>query len=212
VNRVLKITVLFEVILGAMLVYSVVNAVSYWAFTALFSMLLMTVPAVLSAKSIIQLPWPMVVSIGLAFTLHGLGLVTEWYDTSYWWDKLTHLVSGVVIASLVAVELLLLDQRTGSIYIPPVWYLFLVPIAILTLEALWEMVEFFVDQALQTGMQHSLMDTANDIATNFFSGLIGGLGTMIYLRRHPVDELITNLHAEKLIQWFVVKFGEPDKL
>ncbi len=208
----MRITVAFEVLLGTMLVLSIWEAVTYWAFTAFFSMLLMPVPAILAVKNVIQLPWPMVVSIGLALVLHNLGLVTDLYNTSFWWDKLTHLVSGVVIASLVAVELILLDQRTDSIYIPPIWYLFLVPIAILTLESIWEMVEFFVDQMLHTGMQHGLVDTVNDVATNLLSGLIGGVGVMYYLRSHSVDEFITNLRAEKLINWFFVRFGEPGKL
>lgn len=211
-NRMTRITVAFEVLLGTMLVLSIWEAVTYWAFTAFFSMLLMPVPALLAVKNVIQLPWPMVVSIGLALVLHNLGLVTDLYNTSFWWDKLTHLVSGVVIASLVAVELILLDQRTDSIYIPPIWYLFLVPIAILTLESIWEMVEFFVDQMLHTGMQHGLVDTVNDVATNLLSGLIGGVGVMYYLRSHSVDEFITNLRAEKLINWFFVRFGEPGKL
>ncbi len=211
-RKMVAITVFFEVILIAMLVYSIAEGVSYWAFTAFFSVLLMTVPYVLAAKEVIHLPWPLVVSIGLAFTLHSAGLITYWYDTSFWWDKITHLVSGVVIASLAAIELLLLDQRTESIYIPPAWYLFLVPLAILTLEIIWEIVEFFADVLLQVGMQHSLADTVNDIVTNLLSGLIGGLGVMYYLRRHPMDELIANLRAEKLIQWFVVRFGEPDQV
>lgn len=211
-RKMLAVTVFFEVVLIAMLVYSIVEGVSYWAFTAFFSVLLMTVPYLLAAKEVIHLPWPLVVSIGLAFTLHSVGLVTHWYDTSFWWDKLTHLVSGVVIASLAAIELMLLDQRTESIYIPPVWYIFLVPLAILTLEVIWEVLEFFADLFLQVGMQHSLADTVNDILTNLLSGLIGGLGATYYLRRHSADELISNLRAEKLVRWFVVRFGEPDRL
>jgi hypothetical protein len=211
-NRIISITLFFEALLVAMLVFSIMEMVAYWAFTAFFSILLMAVPAILSIKNIIQLPWPIVVSIGLAFTLHGLGLVTYWYDTTFWWDKITHLISGVVIASLAAIELLLLDQRTESIYIPPAWYLFLLPIAILTLEAAWEILEYSVDLLLQTGMQHSLADTANDVVTNLVSGLIGGLGVVYYLRKLPADELIANLRADKLIQWFVVRFGEPDQL
>lgn len=210
-KRILTITIFFEVLLAGFLAFSVMEMVSYWAFTALFSLLLMPVPALLSARDVIQLPWPVVVSIGLALVLHNMGLVTQWYNTTFWWDKLTHLVSGLVIASLVAIELMLLDQRTKSIYIPPVWYLFLVPIAILTLEAIWEMLEYIVDMLLQVGMQHSLADTANDILVNLISGLAGGLGAMYYLRRHPADELIAGMHAEKLVQWFVVRFGEPDR-
>lgn len=210
-KRIIAITIFFEVLLAGFLAYSIMEAASYWAFTALFSALLMPVPALLSARDVIRLPWPMVTSIGLALVLHNIGLVTYWYDTTFWWDKLTHLVSGLVISSLVAVELMLLDQRTVSIYIPPIWYLFLVPIAILTLEAIWEMLEYLVDQLLQVGMQHSLADTANDILVNLISGVAGGLGAMYYLHRHPAEELIAELHAEKLVRWFVVRFGEPDR-
>jgi hypothetical protein len=212
VKRIVAITMFFEVLLIAMMAYSIMEMVSYWAFTAFFSVLLMPVPALLAAKDVIKLPWPIVVSIGLALVLHNLGLVTYWYDTSFWWDKLTHLMSGVVIAALVAIELILLDQLTESIYIPPIWYLFLVLIAILTLEAVWEMLEFMVDMLLQLQMQHSLVDTANDVITNLASGLIGGVGVVYYLKRHSADELIANLHAEKLVQWFVVRFGEPDQV
>ncbi|MDW5562343.1 MAG: hypothetical protein SA339_03880 [Methanomassiliicoccus sp.] len=211
-KQVVWITAIFEFFLAVMLVISIGEGVSYWAFTAFFSILLMAVPILLSSKNIIQLPWPIVMSIGLAFALHNLGLVTNWYDTTFWWDKITHLVSGVVIASLVAIEMLLLDQRTESIYIPPIWYIFLVPIAILTLEALWEIVEFSADSLTQVGMQHSLGDTANDIVTNLLSGLIGGLGVFYYLRRHSADEFLSNLRADKLVKWFVVRFGEPGKL
>jgi hypothetical protein len=100
-SRIARITLIFEVLLAVALAMSIADMVIYWIATAIFSMLLMTVPMILSVKNIIQLPWPMVVSIGLAFLLHNMGLVTHMYDNTFWWDKLTHLVSGVVIASLV---------------------------------------------------------------------------------------------------------------
>jgi hypothetical protein len=88
----------------------------------------------------------------------------------------------------------------------------IIPIAILTLEGIWEIMEYIIDAFLGTGMQHSLTDTVNDIVTNLASGIVGGIGVFLYLRRRSVDEFVSSLEAERLERWFVRGFGRGSRL
>ncbi len=205
------ITVMTEAILLTMLLFSISQWRTYWISTLILSQLLMLLPLALEAKKVILLPWPIVLGAALSLLLHGLGLLTEWYDTVFWWDKVTHMTSGVVLSTLVAIEVLLLDLRTESIRIPSIWYLFIIPIAILTLEGIWEILEYTIDVLLGTGMQHSLTDTVNDVVTNLISGFVGGIGVVLYLRRRSVDEFVASLEAARLERWFVRVFGRGSR-
>ncbi|MCE5296196.1 MAG: hypothetical protein LLG16_03720 [Euryarchaeota archaeon] len=207
----LTITVIFSTALIGLLIFSLIQGDVYGAATELVCLLLLWVPTILATKDYIQMPWPIVLGIALALFLHSMGLVTDWYNTTFVWDKITHLVSGVILGSLVAIELLFLDRRTESIEIPTIWFVFLITIMILTMEAAWEIVEFTFDHALGTNMQHSLVDTVNDVLTNAISGIVAGLGVVYYLSRSSAEEFLSNLRAEKMIQWFAVRFGRQTR-
>lgn len=208
----LQTTVIFSLTFVAMIVFSIARGDGYGAITELCCLLLLWVPMVLAIKDVIHLPWPMIFCIGLALFLHSLGLVTNWYNTTFVWDKITHLTSGIVIGLLVAIELLIMDRRTKSIDIPIVWYLLLITISVLSLEGIWEMMEYTFDLTLGTHMQHSMMDTANDIVSNAISGIVAGGGVVFYLSRSSVDDFISNLRADKLIDWITVRFGKQAHL
>jgi len=211
-RQTMAITIITEAILLSMLLYSIFQWRTYWISTLVLSQVLMLVPLALEARKVILLPWPVVLGAALSLLLHGLGLVTEWYYTVFWWDKLTHMTSGVVLSTLVAIEVLLLDLRTESIKIPSIWYLMIIPIAILTLEGIWEILEYIIDVVLGTGMQHGLTDTVNDIVSNLISGIVGGIGVFLYLRRRSVDEFVSSLEAERLERWFVRGVGRGSRL
>ena len=210
-RQTMAITVITDAILLAMLLFSISQWRTYWISTLLLSLMLMLIPLFLEAKKVILLPWPIVLGAAISLLLHGLGLITEWYDTVFWWDKVTHMSSGIVLSALVAIEILLLDLHTESIKIPSIWYLLIIPIAILTLEGIWEILEYSIDVLLGTGMQHSLTDTVNDITTNLISGIVGGIGVVMYLRRRSVDEFAASLEADRLNQWFMSGFGRGSR-
>jgi hypothetical protein len=180
------------------LAVSFTNGYDYW--TGIISLILLWVPIILARKGIIELPWPIVLGIGLALFIHNLGLVTNWYGTTFWWDKMTHLTSGIVIASLVAIVLLLIPKHFLCNHIPLKWFPFLVFISILALEALWEIMEFSMDQILGTHMQFGLLDTVNDITSNAISGIIAGMGAFLYLRHNSIDAFLENLKVENTIE------------
>jgi hypothetical protein len=206
-KKTLLITLLFTILLLAMMSYSIMDGDVYGVVTAVACIALLWVPATLEQMDIITHPWPIVMSAGIALSLHCLGLVTDWYNTTFVWDKITHLFSGIVLGSLVAVQLMIMDRQIKTVAIPPAWFLFLITASILTLESVWEIIEFSFDQLIGTSMQHSLVDTVNDVITNTISGIVAGLGVIYGLRKYTADEFVETLHAEKLVRWFKGRFG-----
>jgi FlaA1/EpsC-like NDP-sugar epimerase len=191
------ITVVFSLALLAMVFVSLSNGYNYW--TELISMALLGVPLILAKARIIELAWPVVLLICSAFFMHNIGLVTNWYAMTYWWDKLTHILSGMVIASLTVIVLLLIPKYFPGNNIPLRWFPFFIFISIVALEAFWEIIEFTCDNSLGTHMQYGLSDTANDIATNAVSGLATGIVAAVYLGRHSTDRFLEELKVEGTI-------------
>jgi len=208
----LVISSFFTFVILSMLAYSVSNGDWYGCGNDIACILLMWTPAYLEKKEWITHPWPMVLVAGLALSLHCLGLATDWYNTTFVWDKVTHLVSGLMVGGFIAIQLIIMDRQTESVDIPAVWFLFLIAIFVLSMEGIWEMLEFSFDQVLGTHMQHSLGDTANDILTNTISGIVAGTVVMYSMRRMSVDEFVDGLNAEKLIGWENRNLRSGDRL
>jgi hypothetical protein len=131
--------------------------------------------------------------------MHNIGLVTNWYAMTYWWDKLTHIISGMVIASLAVIVLLLVPKYFPYNNIPLRWFPFLIFISIVALETFWEVIEFTCDQSLGTHMQYGLSDTVNDIATNAVSGVAAGIVAALYLSRHSTERFLDELKVGRTI-------------
>ncbi len=206
------ITALFSALLVLMLGVSILVNDAYAITTELFCLLLLWIPLLLEIKNVIQFTWPIFLGIALALSLHSLGLVTNWYITIFWWDKLTHLISGVIIASFVATTMLIIDRVSDVVKVPIRWIPFICLISILTLEAFWEILEFSVDQGLGGNMQHGLQDTVNDILVNAFSGLVGGIIMAIYISRSSPGKYLSNLNADKIFKWLKKRYNNPERL
>jgi hypothetical protein len=172
---------------------------NYACWTEAFSVGLVWIPAILAARRIIDLPVLLMISIGLALSLHSLGLVTNWYSTTFWWDKITHLMSGLVVGWIVAITLLLSIRTDGSVTLPVKWLPFFVFISVVALEATWEIMEFSLDQTIGTQMQHGLLDTVNDIATDVVSGIIVGFAASFSLCKVSVAACVANLRADAIV-------------
>lgn len=191
-----------------MLVLSVADGYRYAYSTQLISLLLLTVPAWLVRRDVVVLPWPILAGIGLSLGLHSLGLVTDWYHTTGWWDALTHFVSGITVASLAAVVLIVVIVSSKKIKVPTGWIPFLIFIAVLTMEGFWEILEFAVDVGVGTAMQHGLSDTMEDIVANVLSGMVAGLGFALYISKASLGELVEGMRVERLVAWTRRRFPE----
>jgi hypothetical protein len=161
------ITAAFSMILLGMLYISLTEGDSYAYSTELISLLIIWIPPFLSWRGVIDLPWPIIFLIAFSLFLNALGLLTLWYYSTVWWDKLTHFISGSLVAAFITMGLLIIMENSKNIRVPSKWMIFFIFISVVAFEVIWEMFEFTMDATVGTNMQHSLQDTANDILSNF---------------------------------------------
>ena len=185
--------------IGAMLVASIIEGYRYSYATSIACLLLLMIPAICMAKDVVLLPWPVVLCIGVALSLHCLGVLMDWYTLIHWWDKLTHLVSGIAVASLAALALIVFIVSSSKTIVPLAWVPFLIIISVLTMEGIWEIFEFSLDTIIGTYTQHSLADTMGDITTNTISGVIAGLGVAYYMSKASLDCLVESMRVDRIV-------------
>lgn len=195
----LAISGCFEAVFLVMLVICLLDKGGYEYWSVFFCMLLMTVPALLRHFQGVNLPWPVVLVAGTALFLHAWGLTSGYYGL-HWWDKLTHLTSGIAVASLVALVLLVMVHHTDTIRIPPRWFPFLLLVSVLAFEGSWEMLEYSVDIFRGTDMQHGIEDTVNDILTNAVSGIVAGIGAAYFIGRSSIHQIVEGMNVGNAVE------------
>jgi len=182
-------------VLVPMMGVGVSDGYSYVYWTVLLAIGVIWVPVIIDRRGWGRLPWPVAASAGAALILHCVGLAFALY-TEFWWDKMTHFASGLVVASIVLLALLSM-MHYSSISIPAVWVPVMITIAVVAAEGGWEMLEYAIDTLFSgVKMQHGLQDTANDVLMNVVSGVAAGLAAIWYLRRVPVKDLVEGMKVE----------------
>lgn len=126
-----------------------------------------------------------------------LGEVGQAYDRFWWWDDLLHLSSGVVLGfvGFLILYVLLVQKRLKMTPGLIAFFSFCVALAG---GAVWEIIEFLIDQIFGANMQKSNLDTMKDLIID----AIGALGIVLagqsYLKRahySPLSRMIDNFIA-----------------
>ena len=96
------------------------------------------------------------------FTSLFVGEFFDAYEQYWWWDKLLHLSSGVIIGYIGFIVLHVLYLK-GKVNLSPSLIAFFTLSVGLASAAVWEIIEFSADNLAGTTMQHGLDDTMIDI-------------------------------------------------
>lgn len=91
-----------------------------------------------------------------------LGEFVDAYERYWWWDKLLHLSSGVIIGYVGFIILHVLYLR-GKINLSPIMIAFFTLSVGLASACVWEILEFTSDNLIGTTMQHNNTDTMIDM-------------------------------------------------
>ncbi|NIO41737.1 MAG: hypothetical protein GTO41_17115 [Burkholderiales bacterium] len=177
-RTVLAVTVILLISQGAWL----------YATVCVVSVLLVAFPAAVARTSKANLPVELeLILLWFLVSDNTLGRLVELYDTTSWFDKVLHFGNslGIGFAGFLVVYVLLF---TGRVRPSPIFTAVLILLVTLGIGALWEILEYGLDLALQQGAQGSprmtpLDDTMWDLILDGAGGVLGAILGPLYIER-----------------------------
>jgi uncharacterized membrane protein YjdF len=158
-------------------------------FGGIIALGLTMVPAVITRRWSIVLPWQVNLLIALSLYLHIAGGVLGYYDIYYpYYDKVAHLISGITVSVLAFVVVLLLD-RFSRLNLSRWMIVGFIIIAAMAMEGFWEIYEWLFDTFLGTTLQHGLDDTMLDMIFVLVGAVIVALAGNRRLSEFSKEEL-----------------------
>lgn len=167
-------------------VESFIDGNSYRMLIRFSVLLTMLVPYLLNFFLKKKIPESMLcLFLTFVFCGHFLGSVLDFYGKIYWYDKLTHFVSGILTA-LLSFFLLLSFRQYGKNKAYDVFFL----IATTALVAVsWECIEYTTDILFQKDAQNVLTTGVNDTMQDMIVALLGSiLVSVCYLYEHSLKK------------------------
>ena len=166
-------------------------------FGGIIALGLTMVPAAVTRRGYITLPWEINLLVALSLYLHIAGGVRGFYEIYYpYYDKVAHLISGITVSVLAFVAVLLLD-RFSRLNLSRRMIVGFVIIFAMAMEGFWEIYEWTFDTFLGTTLQHGLDDTMLDM----IFVLVGAVGVALagnrYLSEFSKEELTRKMVHEE---------------
>ncbi len=155
------------------------------AFVSFSTLVLSLLPPLLAARWSLTLPVPFLFATTLFF--FGsifLGEALGFYERLWWWDLALH-GSSAIGFGLTGFLFMFMLFEGDKFAAPPSAIAFITFCVAMTMGAIWEVFEFFMDQTFGLNMQKSgLNDTMGDLIVNALGGLVASLTGYGYLVRH----------------------------
>jgi hypothetical protein len=185
----LALFLISEAAVVAMGAWAYSEGMSYPGNGAALGAFILTLPFLLEWMGLFKMPLFMYLWAALAVGLHTFGLVFGLYDSTWWWDDLTHATSSSIVCMIAALGLYLFDIHSVKIKVPRWAY----PMMILTFSIfigiIWEIAEFTGDLLAGTSMQYSTNDTLQDNYVDLLGGTFTSVLWVVWLWRDPSGEL-----------------------
>ncbi len=189
------ITIVSEAAVVAMGVWAYSEGRSYPGNGATMGALILLLPLLLEKAGAFKMPLFMHLWAVLAVGLHTFGLVMGLYDTTWWWDELTHVTSSSMVCMIAALALYLFDIHSLKIKVPRWAYPMMVLTFAIFIGVIWEVAEFTGDLLAGTRMQYSILDTVRDCYVDLLGGMFTSLLWVTWLWRDPSGELGSSVQA-----------------
>lgn len=142
------------------------------AAIAVIGLALSILPQLVFRKYHLKLPllYELVI-IGFVVASLMLGELFDAYSKFWWWDSALHLSSGVLIG-YIGFMILFTLQVQGRLKVSAAMVAFLTFSVSMMVAAMWEVVEFTIDEVYGATMQHGNTDTMKDIILAMFGSLL----------------------------------------
>jgi len=191
----------FVIIIGAVITDNYV-----WIPAALISLLISFIPNMIRRSIHLTLPLELNFIIVLALFLHTAGGTIGLYESTSWWDHLTHGFSGFLVASLGFISVVIIDKYADTIYLPPKFLAFFIFMLTIAFGVVWEITEFVNDQLTGSVMQFSLNDTMVDLFFDMGSGLVVAVLGPFYIMGTSQEHFLQEMNIDRAIEAFRSRF------
>lgn len=144
-------------------------------FTAVMTLWLTFLPFIIARKNHIKLPQSFQIVILLfIFGAQYLGELKDYYFRFWWWDKMLHTFSGIILGFIGYLLIYVLNnEKKVDVYLSPFFMVFFSFTFAVCVGALWEIFEFTMDNTFGLNMQKSgLVDTMWDLIVDCIGAFI----------------------------------------
>ncbi|MBL1214047.1 MAG: hypothetical protein HND52_11870 [Ignavibacteriae bacterium] len=194
------------------LLISIYERIWFNVFLVSLLLLLTLTPTILYKRYKFVIPPEIeIIAIIFIFASGYLGDIREYYDKYWWWDKVLHFSSGILLGIVGFLIVYILNKiKRFMIYMKPAFVaLFSFTFAV-SIGAIWEIYEFAMDKFFDLGMQShklysDLEDTMWDIILDTLGAAIISILGYFYMSRNKeffINDLLTNFieHNPKLFK------------
>ncbi|MDP3339798.1 hypothetical protein [Frigidibacter sp.] len=179
------------------LAFLVAAATLNWslAFIAAATFLLSLAPILFVRRIGVQLPMSFFAGIVIfIYATIFLGEAFDLYERYSWWDVVLH--GGSALGFGLIGFLFVFTMFEGDRYAAPAWAMAFIAFSFaVTIGALWEIFEFFMDQTFGLNMQKSgLVDTMWDLIVDVIGGSFGAFSGFLFLKGRQLGGFTGVLH------------------
>ena len=172
-----------------LLLYAIIISIitKHWTaiFISLFALVLTFMPSFISKNYKVYLPaeFEFLTILFIYMTIF-LGEIKGYYLKYWWWDNLLHTFSGIAFGFLGFLLVYTL-YKAGKISTKPIFLSLFAFCFALSIGAVWEMVEFNIDNTIHTDMQRrgtGVFDTMYDLTEDACGALFASIVGFFYLK------------------------------
>jgi len=187
---------IINVLLLAITVYALYNARFEMAFVCALMLLVSLAPLYLKAVHDVYVPAVfMYVTIVFIFSSVFFGQFGGLYDRWHWYDSFLHFISALAFG-LAGFLLLFVFYVHNKLRLPKSIILFFTFFFCLGVGALWEIIEYGIDNVFGTNMQvNSLDDTMIDLMLNGLGAVVAVTFCYIYMSRTSIPVIDNTVQA-----------------
>lgn len=192
----------FQVLIGLNCVYAFFTG-NISGFINAFIMFVGTmIPFIIVHRMHIHFPWFVFFLIALALWFHTAGDIQGFSILFYpYYDKISHLVSGITVALLSFLGVIFLDRYWNMNLTAPFIVGFTIVFGV-AFGSFWEMFEFLMDTlfagSLGGMMQNGLNDTMLDMISVLAGSVIVAILGVFYFRHHRKEDVANSMNGSAI--------------
>lgn len=168
--------------------YVIYKADYLFAVVTLIAICVSLAPSIAERSHHVTLPFELDLLVTIAMFFHVfLGEGMFFYEKVQHWDKFLHFYGSSLVA-VMAFVMVYTFHYTKVVRLNIYWIGFFTVVTALAVGALWEIIEFVIDEVLDREMQNGNADTMWDLIYDLTGGVIAAFLGMVYVIKAKPEE------------------------